>query len=115
MPTDKKKLKNRGYNQSKELAEELSKILKIPVVTDTLIKIKPTKPQMELNKIEREKNLLDAFCINTNLAKSDLTKFSKIFLVDDVYTTGSTMEECAKILKRAGAKEIWGIVIAREG
>ena len=115
VPTDKKKLKNRGYNQSKELAEELSKILKIPVVTDTLIKIKPTKPQMELNKIEREKNLLDAFCINTNLAKSDLTKFSKIFLVDDVYTTGSTMEECAIILENSGAKNIWGIVVAREG
>lgn len=115
VPLDKKKFRIRGYNQSEELAKELSKILKIPVVLDCLIKTKSTKPQMELNKIEREKNLLGAFEIKC--VKSDLTHFKnkKIFLVDDVYTTGSTMQECAKILKQSGAKSVWGICIAREG
>ncbi|TSC95034.1 MAG: hypothetical protein CEN87_46 [Parcubacteria group bacterium Licking1014_1] len=119
IPLDKNKLKRRGYNQAEELAKKLSEILKLPVISDVLVKIKPTKPQMELSKEQREKNLQEAFAIKIpeNLAMSDIAKFSgkKVFLVDDVYTTGSTMEECAKILKEAGVKEVWGIAIAREG
>ncbi len=118
VPLDKNKLKTRGYNQSEELAKELSKILKIPVISDILIKIKETKPQMELSKEEREKNLLDAFATNNkDIVGSDPAMLSgkKVFLVDDVYTTGSTMEECAKVLRKAGAKQVWGLVVAREG
>ena len=115
VPTDKKKLKSRGYNQSEELAKELSKIIKVPVILNNLIKIKQTEAQMKLKKEEREKNLVGAFSINKNFVKSDFTKFSKVFLVDDVYTTGSTMEECAKTLYANGAKQVWGIAIAREG
>lgn len=116
VPLDIKKIKMRGYNQSEELAKELSKVLQIPVVSDILIKIKSTKPQMELKKEEREKNLLNAFSIKTNCGTSDVPQFAgkKIFLVDDVYTTGSTMEECARVLRNAGAKFVWGITIARE-
>lgn len=113
VPLDKKKLKNRGYNQSEELAKELSEIIKIPVLTDILIKIKQTKPQMELSKEEREKNLKGAFAVKPAFA-SELRR-GKVFLVDDVYTTGSTMEECAKILKQSGAETVWGITVAREG
>jgi len=115
VPLDKNKLKIRDYNQSEELAKELSKVLKIPVISDILIKTKPTAPQMELKKEEREKNLLDAFAIK-NCGSPALPQFldKKIFLVDDVYTTGSTMEECASVLRNAGAKSVWGICIARE-
>ena len=111
IPLDKKKLKRRGYNQAEELAKELSKILLIPVFLNVLIKIKTTRAQIELSGKEREQNLKGAFTIK-NLAQ---VKGKKIFLIDDVYTTGSTMEECARILKKAGAKQVWGIVIAREG
>ncbi len=114
VPIHNKKLKLRGYNQSEELAKELSKILKIPVLTDILIKIKNTPSQMTLKKEEREKNLLDAFVIARSLQatwQSIINK--KIFLVDDVYTTGSTMQECAKTLKSAGFKNIFGICVAR--
>ena len=116
VPLDKKKLKIRGYNQSEELAKELATVLQVPVISDILIKIKPTAPQMELSKEEREKNLLAAFSIK-NCGTSDVPQFKgkKIFLVDDVYTTGSTMEECARVLRDAGAKSVWGICIAREG
>jgi len=126
VPLDKKKLKTRGYNQSEELAKELSKILQIPALSDILIKIKSTKPQMELKKEEREKNLENAFIVNpvrnsppageiSNGVKNPSPIFGKkIFLVDDVYTTGSTMQECAKVLRKAGAKQVWGIAIARE-
>jgi ComF family protein len=116
VPLEKSKQKERGYNQSEELAKELSKVLKIPVLANSLIKIKKTKPQMELKKEEREKNLLNAFAIK-NCGMSDIPQFcgKKVFLVDDVYTTGSTMAECARVLKTAGAKSVWGLTIAREG
>lgn len=116
VPLEKRKLKSRGYNQSEELAKELSKVLDVPVVANVLIKIKQTKPQMELKKEDREKNLLGAFIIKSG-GTSDVPPLcgKKVFLVDDVYTTGSTMSECAKVLKSSGAKSIWGITIAREG
>lgn len=111
VPLEKSKLKNRGYNQSEELAKELSKILAIPIISNNLIKTKKTPPQMELSAKEREENLKNAFA-TTNIAE---LWNKKVFLVDDVYTTGSTMEECARVLREAGTKQIWGIAVAREG
>ncbi|MSU54422.1 MAG: ComF family protein [Candidatus Staskawiczbacteria bacterium] len=111
VPLQIKKLKSRGYNQSEELAKELSKRLSVPVITDNLIKIKKTHSQMELSAIERAENVKDAFLIKKPAGLAG----KKIFLVDDVYTTGSTMEECARVLRNAGAKHIFGITIAREG
>jgi len=111
IPIDKKKLKRRGYNQSEEIAKEISKHTKSQVLTDILFKIKLTDPQMELSKEEREHNLKGAF-IAKNLAK---IKNKKVFLVDDVYTTGSTMEECANVLRTDRTNGIFGIVFAREG
>jgi len=111
VPVEKSRLKNRDYNQSEELAKKLSAILKVPVILDNLIKIKATKPQMELSAKERQENVKNAFLIK----KPEEISGKKIFLLDDVYTTGSTMEECAKVLKESGAKEVWGISIAREG
>ena len=110
IPLDKQKLKSRGYNQSEELAKELSKIIQVPVVLNNLLKIKKTKPQMELSKEERIKNLDGAFAIKNPEEFSG----KKVFLVDDVYTTGSTMAECANVLLDGGAKQVWGIAIARE-
>jgi len=111
VPLDKKRLKSRGYNQSEELAKELSKVLQVPVLSDVLIKTKSTKPQMELSKEERGRNLQGAFAIK----KPAELAGKKVFLVDDVYTTGSTMQECARVLRDAGAKSVWGICLAREG
>ncbi|MCX6720139.1 MAG: ComF family protein [Candidatus Staskawiczbacteria bacterium] len=111
VPSDKKKLKTRGYNQSEELAKELSKVLQVPVISNNLIKTKITSPQMELKKYQREKNLKNAFQMKNPAELSG----KKTFLVDDVYTTGSTMEECSQVLKTAGAQTVWGIAIAREG
>jgi len=111
----RKKFNERGYNQSEELARELSKILKVPILVDCLIKTKSTKPQMESSKEERETNLQNAFIIKNSTTDQSVVLNKKVFLVDDVYTTGSTMQECAKILKQSGAKQVWGICIAREG
>ncbi len=109
IPLHKKRLRRRGFNQAEEIAKELSRKLNIPVFNNILIKIKKTPPQVELNKKEREENILGSFIYQS----SELIKNRKILLVDDVFTTGSTMEECAKVLKKDGAKEIWGAVIAR--
>jgi len=109
VPLHKKKLKQRGFNQAEEIAKELSFALKIPVFNNVLAKIKQTPTQVELKKEEREKNVQGAFsCRNSGLIKN-----RKILLVDDVFTTGTTMEECAVVLKNAGAKEVWGAVVAR--
>jgi competence protein ComFC len=110
VPLAKKKLRKRGYNQSEEIAKKLGKNFKIPLVTDCLIKEKETPSQMELSKEERIKNIKGAFSV---LSREKISG-KKILLVDDVYTTGSTMEECSRVLKQAGAKEVWGVAVARE-
>jgi len=109
VPLEKRKLKWRGFNQAEELAKELSSFLKISLISDCLIKIKENLPQVELSEKERKENIKEVFIIRNR--EKILGK--KILLVDDVYTTGSTMEECSQVLKKAGAKEVIGIVIAR--
>jgi len=81
------------------------------LILDNLVKIKKTEPQMKLSAKDRTENLKNAFLVKNPEGISG----KKIFLIDDVYTTGSTMEECARILRDAGAKSVWGMVIAREG
>ncbi len=102
--------KSRGYSQTQILTKELGHLINVPAVFDSLIKIRKTLPQMKLSAKDRAQNLKDAFAVKNSRQISG----KKIFLVDDVYTTGSTMEECAKTLKSAGAKQVFGITIARE-
>ncbi|MCX6764259.1 MAG: ComF family protein [Candidatus Nealsonbacteria bacterium] len=109
IPLTKKKLKNRGFNQAEEIAKKLSEKLKIPVIADCLIKVKENLPQMELSLKERQENIKGVF----EIIKKEKIQGKKIMLVDDVYTTGSTMEEAAKTLKESEAKEVFGVVVAR--
>jgi ComF family protein len=109
IPLIKKKLKWRGFNQSEEIARELSNFFKIPIISDCLIKIKETKDQVELSEKERKENVKGVFFVKN----SKKIAGRNILLVDDVFTTGATMEEAARVLKEAGAKKIVGIVIAR--
>ena len=111
VPISKQKMKTREFNQSAELAKELAKIFKIPVY-NTLQRAKNTAPQAQLNRNDRLKNIENAFLIDKN--KIDIVKNKDILLIDDIFTTGSTCEECAKILKTAGAKSVWAMTIARE-
>ncbi|MDD4531812.1 MAG: ComF family protein [Candidatus Pacebacteria bacterium] len=107
--TDKKK-RRRGFNQSEEMAKIISRATGIPLLSDVLIKNKETAPQMELNKKERMENIKKCF----EIKNQEKIKGKTILLLDDVYTTGSTMEECAKKLKQSGAAKVWGMTIARE-
>lgn len=111
VPLEKKRLKWRGFNQAEEIGKELSKFLNIKLLNDIMVKSKTTPPQVELTDEERKENIKGVFRCQKEKEGEILGK--RILLVDDVYTTGSTMEECARILKTAGAKEIIGIVVAR--
>jgi len=109
IPLHKKRLKQRGYNQAKEIAKEISFFLKTVFAPDVLIKTKNTPSQVNLKKEEREKNVINSFSVSQT--KKILNK--KILLIDDVMTTGATLKEAARVLKRAGADKISAIVIAK--
>jgi ComF family protein len=104
----------RGFNQSKLLADRLSENLipQLPIlVSNGLIRDRFTLPQMKIQDIEeRRKNILGAF---RWLPSSEDISGKYIWLIDDVATTASTLEECAKVLKQNGAKRVFGVVLAR--
>lgn len=108
VPLDKKRLRWRGFNQSEILAREAAKSLNIDFLKDTLKRVKKTESQIGLTRKQREENVRGAFTVNR------VVKDKRIYLVDDVMTTGSTLEECAKELRVAGAREIWGVVLAKD-
>lgn len=107
-PLHHRRLAERGFNQSEVLAQELSKRVKIPCES-LLIKTKYTKRQVGLSGSKRRKNLTNVFKVKSN---QDIVG-KKILIIDDITTTGTTLNECAKALKSAGAKEVWGMVVAR--
>ena len=102
VPMYRKKQKKRGYNQAEILAREVGKHLDIPVRTDLVRRIRNTKPQKDMTLQMRRKNLRDAFGVS-----SELTGCGNILLIDDIYTTGSTIDAIAKILKQRGAGKIY--------
>lgn len=110
IPLFLKKKKRRGFNQAEEVGKIISEKIHIPILLDNLVKIKNTESQTKLNKEQRIENIKNAFLVKDKNA----VKGKIIFLLDDVYTTGATMEECAKVLKKAGAREVWGLAAARE-
>lgn len=108
VPLCNKRLKERGYNQAKLLADRISENINIPVVDNILIRNKETPTQTKLNFTNRRQNMVDAFEV---INKSEV-KDKVVLLVDDIYTTGATANECAKTLKNAGAKIVYVITAA---
>ena len=109
IPLHQKRLIWRDFNQSELLAKEIGNFFGVEVNSEILERIKNTSPQTELNEKERKSNIKDIFvCLDKNAIKN-----KKIILIDDVFTTGSTLNEAAKTLKKSGAKEVWGLVLAR--
>ncbi len=109
VPLHPERLREREYNQSLLLAHGLSRHLRVPLLLSCLSRIKPTVPQTSLSKKERLKNLHRAFSIqNTSRIQGQ-----RILLIDDVFTTGITLHECAKTLRRAGSGPVYGLTLAR--
>ncbi|NLK67977.1 MAG: ComF family protein [Clostridiaceae bacterium] len=107
-PLHRTRKRERGYNQSELLASRLAFYLKIPMLKNVLVKKVNTAPQSTLGRGERLKNLIGAFQVNN----SNLIEGNRILLVDDITTTGSTLEKCAEVLLNAGAAHIDAYVIA---
>ena len=107
IPSHRRKEAIRGYNQSELLAKYISKKLDIKLSTNNLIKYRHTKEQNKLNKSGRTYNLKDAFKVK----RPEEIKGKSILLIDDIVTTGSTFMECAKVLKKSGAKEITALAL----
>ncbi len=111
VPLHKSKMRTRGYNQSELIAKYLSDKLFIPYA-DVLKRAKKTTKQSQQSKEERRKNLIGAFAIKSP-HKYEKIKNSNVLLVDDVYTTGSTADECSKTLLNFGVSKVYVITIAR--
>ena len=109
VPLHSKRLQEREFNQSAIIASELGKRLEIPVLLDVLIRSRHTRPQVELDMKERSENVVGAFTVRNGEVITD----KNIILVDDVYTTGSTINECARVLKKSNAGKVYVRTIAR--
>ena len=110
VPLHPQRLKERGYNQSGLLAQELGKLTNLPVIEDCLIRVKQALPQVRTsNREERQKNVANAFA-----CRDDRVNDKGIILIDDVCTSGATLESCAAALKSKGAISVWGLTLARE-
>lgn len=110
IPLYKSKLRKRGYNQAFLLADALEKRLQIPVV-DCLQRVKDTTTQVKLTKEQRQANITDAFVVKKSFVP-EVSKITQAFLIDDVVTSGATLREAAKVLKKAGVAKVWGITLA---
>jgi ComF family protein len=109
VPLHRKKLRGRSFNQAEIIARAISSKFSIPMDANTLIRHRETKSQTKMKPLERTINILDAFVVRI----PDVVRGKTVILVDDVYTSGSTINECARVLLKAGAKTIWGITLAR--
>jgi len=110
VPLHTKRLRERGYNQSKLLAQELSKLTNLPMVDDCLMRQRHSLPQARTSSVEeRRSNIAGAFaCRSHNL------RGKQVLLIDDVSTSGATLDACAAALEASRAISVWGLVLARE-
>ena len=113
VPLEKARQKKRGYNQAELLAWVLGEAVDKPILTDLVERRKKTKPQFGLDREERVENLSGAFEISKSGERNISTIAGKtVLLLDDLATTGATLDECARVFKEAGASEVYGLVLA---
>ncbi len=110
VPLHKKKKRQRGFNQAELLAKELGKLLDKPVYCHLVERYRYTVPQKELNERERQNNLKNAFKIGLNDVK-----LNKAMIIDDIYTTGQTIDQISKVLLQVGICQIYFITLAIGG
>jgi ComF family protein len=111
VPLHRWRLLKRGFNQASLLSNFVSQHTNIPTYSNILIRSKPTKPQSSLTKLQRQANLKNAFQIKNS--KAQILKNKSVLLLDDIWTTGTTLQECCRTLLRAGAKEIKVLTLTR--
>lgn len=109
VPLHRRRLRDRGYNQSGLLAKEVGKRMCLPVMEGLMIRTRNTPPQVSLSLEERMRNVEGSFACVGN------AQGQRLIVVDDVVTTGSTVSACAAVLRAGGAESVWGLALARQG
>lgn len=109
VPLHPAKEKKRGFNQAQVLAKRLAKIKNIELLERRLVKVKNVPPQTTLKAEERARNVRGAFKVK----KPEKLEGKVVLLVDDVYTTGSTLRECSSVLRKAGVREVRAVTVAQ--
>ena len=107
IPIHKRRMKERGYNQAEIIANKLGSLSNLPVVSDKIIRKKNTKPQKELDDVGRLKNLKNAFEV-----QEDFVPSKAVLVIEDIYTTGSTIRQFAQILKESGVEKVFFFTIS---
>ena len=106
VPIHESKLKQRCYNQAELIADELSGSMGIPINNKYIMRIRKTTPMKELSNEERVKNLQNAFQICNNSIR-----YNKVLIVDDIYTTGATVDACARCFKESGTDKVYVVTL----
>jgi len=109
VPLHRKRLRHRGFNQALIQGHGISQRFSGPLLFDNLVRLRSTRPQVELSSHERMENVKGAF----GLARPSEFQEKRVLLIDDVFTTGATMNECARVLKEAGAASVTVLTLAR--
>ncbi len=107
VPLHPSRERSRGYNQARLLAQQLAVSQKLPMWYNMVERVRATTPQVKLDAAARRENMRDAFTATDDVAGI------RVLLIDDVCTTGATMEACSAALKSRGAKSVWGLALAR--
>lgn len=108
VPLHVDRLRERGYNQAALLAREFGRSTGLPISENSLVRVRATRPQVELSVQERKENVCDAFrCSSAEL------KDRRVLLIDDVCTTGATLEACSIALRQADVRSVWALTLAR--
>ncbi len=110
VPISTKRYKERGYNQSYLIAKEIAKKLQMQCNNNSLVKTKNIIEQSKLNKEDRQENIQGAYKLHNKKTLQN----KKILLIDDIYTTGSTVKECSKVLMQAKPEKIGVFTIAKD-
>jgi ComF family protein len=108
VPLHNSRLRQRGYDQALELAKPLARVLQVPLLPQALVRLRATAPQSELDAGARQRNLRGAFAVRADAALPD-----HVALIDDVMTTGATLEAAARRLRRAGVARVDAWICAR--
>ncbi|MGN0169780.1 MAG: ComF family protein [Lachnospiraceae bacterium] len=106
VPLHPRRKRQRGYNQAELLAQQIGKACKIPVLSEYLVRNRATRPQKELNDLERKNNMKNAFLMVENAVQ-----LNRVMLLDDIYTTGATLDAAAAVLKEHGTKQVYGLTV----
>jgi competence protein ComFC len=110
VPLHQKRMKERAYNQAGLLTRKLGKLIKLPVVDNCLVRRRHTPPQARASNVtERRSNIANAFTCRDNRLEN-----KQVLIIDDVTTSGATLDACAVALKATGVTSVWGLVMARD-